>query len=103
MKYMFFAFAIFSLYVTNPSIQDFNFYVREQANSRMVLDDGIANAVVAEFLSAAAIDFTYRTDYFLASKFTIDTSTLRLFASDIPVKIEVLGVGGQFILLTNIP
>jgi hypothetical protein len=44
----------------NPSIQDFNFYVREQANSRMRLDDDLANTFVAEFLSAAAIESTYR-------------------------------------------
>ena len=103
MKYILLLIAGFALYATNPSIQDFNFYVREQANSRMRLDDDLANTFVAEFLSAAAIESTYRTDYFLASKFTIDTSAVRLFAPNIPMKIEVLGLGGQFIPLTDIP
>jgi hypothetical protein len=93
----------FALYATNPSTQNFNFYVRELANSRMRLDDELANTFVAEFLAAAAIESTYRANYFLASKFTIDTSAVRLFAPNIPIKIDVLGICGQFIPLTDIP
>lgn len=103
MKYLFLAAAIFALYVSNPTIQDFNFYVREQASSKMNLDDDLANVFAAEFLSAAAIESTYRKDYFVASKFTIDTSALRLFSPDVPMKIELLGIGGHFIPLTNMP
>ena len=103
MKYIIVVVAGLALYATNPSIQDFNFYVREQASSRMRLDDELANIFVAEFLAAAAIESTYRTNYFLASKFTIDTSAVRLFAPTIPIKIDVLGIGGQFIPLTDIP
>lgn len=103
MKYILLVIAGFALYTTNPSIQDFNFYVREQANSRMSLDDNLANTFVAEFLSAAAIESTHRTNYLFASKFTIDTSAVRLFAPSIPMKIEVLGIGGQFIPLTDVP
>ncbi|WP_438976159.1 hypothetical protein, partial [Roseicyclus sp.] len=67
------------------------------------LDDELANTFVAEFRAAAAIESTYRANYFLASKFTIDTSAVRLFAPNIPIKIDVLGICGQFIPLTDIP
>ena len=103
MKYILLAIAVFALYVSNPSIQDFNYFVREQANSRMQMDDDLANAFASELVSAAAIESTYRTDYILASKFTIDTAGLRLFMPNIPLKVEVLGIGGQFIPLTDIP
>lgn len=102
MKYLIITITAIGLYVSNPSIHDFNFYVREQASSQMNLDDDLSNAFAAELLSAAAIEATYRTDYLVASKFTIDTSALRLFAPDIPIKIEVLGIAGQFIPLSDL-
>ena len=60
MKYILLVAAGFALYATNPSTQNFNFYVRELANSRMRLDDELANTFVAEFRAAAAIESTYR-------------------------------------------
>ena len=103
MKYVFLGVVAFALYVSNPSIQDFHYFVREQANSRMQLDDGFANAFASEFVSAAAIEATYKTDYVIASKFTIDTAGIRLLMPNLPLKVEVLGIGGQFIPLTDIP
>jgi hypothetical protein len=103
MKYALLGIALFVLYVSNPSIQDFNFFLREQASSRMHMDDDLANAFASEFISAAAIESTYRTDYVIASKFTIDTAGLRLLMPNIPTKVEILGIAGQFISLTDLP
>ncbi|WP_435229498.1 hypothetical protein ACMAZE_12310 [Pseudopelagicola sp. nBUS_20] len=103
MKYVLLGIAAFALYVSNPSIQDFNFYIREQVSSRLQMDDDLANALASEFVTAAAIESTYRKDYIIASKFTIDTAGLRLFMPNIPMKVEVLGIGGQFIPLTDLP
>ena len=101
MKYLLVAIALLGLYVSNPNIQEFSFFVREKVSDQMKLDDDLANVMAAELLSAAVIEATYRNDYLLASKFTVDTSGLRLFAPDLPVKIEVLGVAGQFIPLND--
>jgi hypothetical protein len=103
MKYVLLAIVVYALYVSNPSIQDFNYFVREQANSRMQMDNDFANAFAIEMVSAAAIESTYRKDYIIASKFTIDTAGLRFFMPNIPLKVEVIGIGGQFIPLTDIP
>ena len=103
MKYVFLAIAVFALYVSNPSIKDFNYFVREQANSRLQMDDDWANSFASELVSAAAIEATHRTDYVIASKFTIDTAGLRLLIPNLPLKVEVLGIAGQFIPLTDMP
>ena len=103
MKYFILIAASAALYVSNPGIQDFSFFLREQANNRMRLNDETANVFVAEFLSALALEATYRTNYFIASKVTIDTSALRLFEPDMPMKLEVLGIAGQFITLSDFP
>ena len=103
MKYfIFFAAGIF-LFATNPSPQDFSFFLREQAQSRLGLQDPTANMLAGEFLATAATEASYRNNYFIASKYTIDTIGLRLVAPDLPVKFEFIGVAGKFIPLSDFP
>lgn len=102
MKYVFLAIAFFALFVSNPSIKDFEYFVYEQAKSRMQMGDDLAEAYAAG-LTAAAIEYVFIEDYVIASKFTIDTAELRLLWPNLPLKVELLGIGGQFIPLTDIP
>lgn len=69
----------------------------------MNMDDDLANTFASVSISAAAIESTYRTDYVIASKFTIDTAGLWLLMPNIPTKFEILGIAGQFIFLTDLP
>ena len=100
--FILFAVGIFLL-ATNPSPQDFSFFLRDQAQSRLDLKDPTAKMLAGEFLATAAIEASYRKNFFIASKYTIDTIGLSLFAPNLPVKFEFLGVAGKFIPLSDFP
>ena len=102
MKYILAAIIITSLYISNPSIEDFSFFLREQTYKKMKVEDPNVNAFASEFLSSAALEATYRKNFYLFSKYTVNTSSLRLFAPSLPIRIDIWGIGGQFILATKL-
>lgn len=100
-KYLYLGIAGVILYVTNPTQADFDLFVKETVQNRMAGKDEFTKIFAGGFISGFIKEGTYRKDYFLFSKYTVDTTMVGLFQKELPPKIEVVGVAGQFIPLTK--
>jgi len=102
MRYILLLVAAALLYASNPTIRDFNFFLKSEVVERLQSQDDTVSLLATEIFATAALDATYRKNYLLFSMYTVDTAGLRLFAPDLPVKVSILAVAGNFILLDKI-
>jgi hypothetical protein len=90
------------LYVTNPTTDDFNLYLKQQVESRVADDNPFSKLLIGGFVMGMIKDGVYRKDYVLFSKYTVDTSLIAAFKEGMPPRIDFFGVFGIFIPTTDI-
>ena len=98
MKYVILVFAAI-LYFTNPTSGDFQFYIKDKIRTGLAEEDPLVSIIATPLVSDAVAEMTHRSNYYLASKYTIDASALQLFDQDARSKYEFIGVLGNFIPL----
>tara|TARA_Y100001970_G_C14030816_1_gene748496 strand:- start:36 stop:356 length:321 start_codon:yes stop_codon:yes gene_type:complete len=103
MKYIVLVIIGVALYASNPTEEDFSYFVRGEIENRLPKDDGgeIVTLFFREILAGVVMESTYRKDFFFASRYIMDTSGIRIFRPELPEKLEFWGVGGQFIPATR--
>ncbi|NDE55174.1 MAG: DUF4359 domain-containing protein [Actinobacteria bacterium] len=99
MNYVVTAILGFVLYLTNPTSDDFNLYVRQTIQSRVTDENPFYKLIIAGVVSEVVKEGTYRKDYIVFSVFTVDTSVLNAFNADVPPKLEFVGIARNFIPL----
>ena len=98
MKYVILVFAAI-LYFTNPTSGDFQFYIKDKIRTGFAEEDPLVSIIATPLVSDAVAEMTYRSNYYLVSKYTIDASALQLFDQNARSKYEFIGVLGNFIPL----
>jgi len=91
-----------TLYVTNPTTDDFNFYLKQEVESRVQEENPFAKLLIGGFVTEIISQGVYRKDYLVFSKYTINTSLISAFKQDIPPQISFIGIFGQFIPTSDI-
>jgi hypothetical protein len=92
----------FALYISNPSEYEFHSYAQEKIAERTTATEPIQRAMTIGLFSQLVIDGTYRRDYLIFSRYTVHTTGFAIFVRyPLPLKIEVIGIAGFFIPLTN--
>ena len=102
MKLIFFLILGGALYITNPTTDDFNFYLKHEVESRVEEENPIAKLLIGGFFSEIIKQGVYRKDYLLFSKYTIDTSLIAAFKQGMPSQVNFIGIFGKFIPTTDI-
>ena len=89
------AFVAFLLYVTNPSVEDFNRYI--VGSPRFDKEEGALVGSWARSLSNTLLSsVSSQADLFFFSVFSVDTSKLRLFEESLPHRVRFFGIAGKF-------
>lgn len=102
MKFIFFLILSGTLYVTNPTTDDFNFYLKQEVESRVKEDNPFTKLLIGGFLTEFIRQGVYRKDYLLFSKYTVDTSLIAAFKQGVPAQVNFIGIFGHFIPTTDI-
>ena len=79
MKFIFFLILSGTLYITNPTTDDFNFYLKQEVESRVEEDNPFTKLLIGGFFTEIIRQGVYRKDYLLFSKYTVDTSLSAAF------------------------
>lgn len=93
------------LLVSNPTKTEFEGFVSNQITANMPSKnqpgDRFTNQLVGGLVSKLASEATQRDNYYLLSLYTIDLAMLRLFKPELPPTVKIIGIGGQFIPITD--
>lgn len=100
-KFIFIGILAFIFHESNPSKEEFNFFIQEELRARVSSGNSLADGLVAGFLNGIISESTIRKNHYIFSRYIIDMSGLKIFRQDLPNKIEVIGVAGIFIPLTE--
>ena len=102
MKFIFFLILSGTLYITNPTTDDFNFYLKQAVESRVEEDNPFTKLLIGGFFTEIIRQGVYRKDYLLFSKYTVDTSLIAAFKQGMPPQVNFIGIFGQFIPTSDI-
>jgi len=91
-----------ALYVTNPTLEEFNFFLKQQIDSRVTEENPLAKLFIGSVVTEMVKQGVYRKDYILFSKYTIDTSLIAAFKEGMPPQVEFIGVFGNFYPTTDV-
>jgi len=87
------------LYITNPSQNDFQQYVREIVDRKVPSENPIGRVLLSTLINNLVNQETYYKNYYLFTKFVVNTATIRVLQEDLPPTIEVIGFFGTFVPL----
>jgi hypothetical protein len=102
MKLIFFLILSGTLYITNPTTDDFNFYLKQEVESRVKEDNPFTKLLIGGFFTEIIRQGIYRKDYLLFSKYTVDTSLIAAFKQGMPSQVNFIGIFGKFIPTSDI-
>ena len=90
------------LNITNPTTDDFNFYLKQEVESRVKEENPLARLLIGGFVAEIISRGVYRKNYFMFSIYTIDASLVSAFKKDTPSQINFIGIFGKFIPTSDI-
>ena len=90
------------LFITNPTLDEFNIYLKQQVDSRVADDNPLTKLFIGGMITELIKQGVYRKDYVVFSKYTLDISLIAAFKQGIPPQIDFIGIFGIFIPTTDI-
>jgi hypothetical protein len=102
MKLVFILILSGTLFITNPTTDDFIFYLKHEVESRVEEENPIAKLLISGFVSEIIRQGVYRKDYLLFSKYTVDISLIAAFKQGMPSQVSFIGISGKFIPTSDI-
>ena len=67
------------LFITNPTLDEFNIYLKQQVDSRVADDNPLTKLFIGGMITELIKQGVYRKDYVVFSKYTLDISLIAAF------------------------